>query len=398
MKSKKISDVREEGEVFLKTPRRRLVEKLKDRKLLIELLISLIVFIAIIALVFVIWAYAGPCYWVGRLKFETPAVVEYPHALPTPRHNATFVPFAIVGDTQRTSFWECAIGREVNDEETAIIIKTIARSKAKFIVLLGDMVFDGGNEKHWNYFDKMIMPWRQANLPLLPVVGNHEYWGNRRSAQGYVEERFPGLRKSTWYSKQNGNLGMIWINSNHGEMSGTLWNVQLEWLKALIVEWDLKVDIKSIILFAHHPPYTNSVVASSDLKVRNDVGQVLLRTNKAIAMVTGHAHGYERFKNTEEPPKLCSESFTCNTVQHYNKNDGSIYQPVQFIVSGGGGGPRPKELRNDYEDAFIGDSPRPFNFLLIEPSDNGIQISTHGLQKGQTNTYLIEEMNVPYLT
>ena len=112
----------------------------------------------------VTWAYLGPCDWISRLEFDVPPVISYPHDLPVPSANETFLPFAIVGDLQRTSFWECIIGREVNDAETAAIVKAIALSDATFLVALGDMVFDGGSEKHWNFFDKTILPIRYHSI------------------------------------------------------------------------------------------------------------------------------------------------------------------------------------------------------------------------------------------
>jgi len=343
----------------------------------------------------VTWAYVGPCDWIGRLEFNPPPVIAYPGNISNLEHNDTVSTFAVVGDTQRTSFWECIIGREVNDKETKLIIKGIADSNAEFLVFLGDMVFDGGNEKHWQYFDRTIMPLRAAKLPILPVLGNHEYWGNRAAARSYVEERFGNMEDNTWYSKENGPLGMIFVNSNHEEMSTSMWNEQINWLKELIVIWDLKKDIKGIVLFAHHPPYTNSIIVSSDIKVRKDVVRTLCGTRKALLMITGHAHGYERFENVNDPLR-CSKQFISNGIQTNDTFSDHRAQPVQFLISGGGGGPRPSKLRKDYLDSFKGPSPRPFNFLLIRSGDDGINISVKSLAKGQTQILELEKIHLKY--
>lgn len=364
----------------------------KKRKIII---FSICIVLLLMVLVFVTWAYTGPCDWIGRLKFHAPLVISYSHNIPTLRKNESFMPFAVIGDTQRTSFWECTIGREVNDNETKLIVNAIAVSKAAFLVFLGDMVFDGGNEKHWQYFDKIIIPFRTAMLPILPVLGNHEYWGNRASAKRFVEERFPEVHNSTWYSKQNGDLGMIFVNSNHGEVSNKLWETQRKWLESLISEWNSKENIKGILLFAHHPPYTNSVVASSDEKVRADIAETFCQTTKAMAMMTGHAHGYERFEIIHEHSSYITPS-TFNTSHIHKKPKDVHNQTIQFIVSGGGGGPRPNGLRTKYKDAYVGPSPRPFNFLLVQPSSDGAKILTYGLRKGHTRTHLMEEINLFY--
>lgn len=365
---------------------------MKKRSKIIIVSVSIILLIILIC---VIWAYKGPCDWISRLEFEAPSVISYPYMLPISRNNEKFLPFAVVGDTQRTSFWECAIGREVNDDETAVIVKEIASSKVNFLVILGDMVFDGGNKRHWEFFDRTIMPLRHAALPILPVAGNHEYWGDRAAARKFVEERFPEIRKRTWYSKRNGNLGLVWLNSNHKEMSQNMWKTQVKWLKTLLSQWDLTEDVKGIILFAHHPPYTNSIVASSDLKVRTALVEVLCQSQKAVAMVTGHAHGYERFENLGEP-QSCSKQVYFNTSQNNEKISDILNHPVQFIVSGGGGGPRPKGLRNKYKDSFTSNPPRPFNFIRVEPSENGVKMSIHGLQKGETQTHVLEQFIITY--
>ena len=359
------------------------------------LLLSMAATLLSILIIFTSWAYVGPCDWIGRLNFDPPPVISYPNEIPDQADNDTISSFVVIGDTQRTSFWECVIGREVNDNETKSLIKEISVANAQFLVFLGDMVFDGGNEKHWQYFDRTMMPLRETKMPILPVLGNHEYWGNRAAARSYVQERFQNMRNTTWYSKRNGPLGMIFMNSNHDEMSNSMWANQIDWLKLMILEWDSKNDIKGIILFAHHPPFTNSVVVSSDTKVRNDIVRIFCETQKALLMVTGHAHGYERFENMDDALN-CSINYNSNDTHIKISNIIHRKQAVQFIVSGGGGGPRPSELRSVYLDSFKGPSPRPFNYLIIESADNGIKISIHGLKKGQTRTHKLEELKLEF--
>ena len=137
------------------------------------------------------------------------------------------------------------------------------------------------------------------------------------------------------------------------------------------------------------------MVVSSDLKTRKDVVTIFCETRKALVMVTGHAHGYERFENV-------NDSMSCS--RHLNLNDNLTYkgindlrsQPIQFIVSGGGGGPRPTKLRKDYLDSFKGPSPRPFNFLIVGSSEDGMKISVQSLNKGQTQIHELEEIHLKY--
>ena len=171
---------------------------------------------------------------------------------------------------------------------------------------------------------------------------------------------------------------MIFLNSNHAEMSDSLWRQQISWLKEILTHWSVDDAIRGIIAFAHHPPYTNSVVVSSDIKVRSDIVKTFCDSNKAMVMVSGHAHGYERFENVQDP-------LGCANA-------------LQFIVSGGGGGPRPKGLKQELKDSYISGSPRPFNFLIFDGFNNSVRISTHGLHKGQSNIHLLEQITMKYPT
>ena len=92
--------------------------------------------------------------------------------------------FAILGDTQRTSFQECVIGREVNDAETDVLLADLVQQAPAFVVVLGDMVFQGSSENHWRFFDDRMAAVVEAGLPVLPIMGNHEvHRRQRRSAR-----------------------------------------------------------------------------------------------------------------------------------------------------------------------------------------------------------------------
>jgi hypothetical protein len=81
-------------------------------------------------------------------------------------------------------------------------------------------------------------------------------------------------------------------------------------------------------------------------------------SRKTRAMVTGHAHGYERFER----------------------------QGKTFIVTGGGGGPRFPLLQGDEQrhgdDQFCGPALRHFNFVEFTVHDTGLHADAIGLPKG----------------
>jgi hypothetical protein len=104
--------------------------------------------------------------------------------------------FAITGDFQRTSALE--IGREQNDEERERIVKRIVAERPAMLITLGDHVFDGGSRRDWAWFDALTAPIRDASIPVLPIVGNHEcgLWGRHNLVHYFA--RFPNLKGCSW--------------------------------------------------------------------------------------------------------------------------------------------------------------------------------------------------------
>ncbi|MEO8349054.1 MAG: metallophosphoesterase, partial [Acidobacteriota bacterium] len=87
--------------------------------------------------------------------------------------------FAIASDFQRTS--KAEVWRESNREERAIILEAIAREEPELVLMLGDLVFYGSSASDWKEFDALAAPIREAQIPVLAVPGNHEYWISPRA-------------------------------------------------------------------------------------------------------------------------------------------------------------------------------------------------------------------------
>ena len=131
-------------------------------------------------------------------------------------------------------------------------------------------------------------------------------------------------------------------------------------------------------MFLHHPPFTNNPNTQSDLEsLRNAFVSPFCRHGKALAMVAGHAHGYERYAKTCEG------------------------QAVQFIVSSGGGGPRPNSPpRFDDECLAQGScepSVRPLHYLLLRQKPLELEITVQALKTNHTDGVL-EVVHLPYRT
>src|SRR4051812_7769182 len=85
----------------------------------------------------------------------------------------------VIGDTQRTSPIEELIGREQNEAARLALIAKIAKEEQPaFVVHLGDMVESGDSTEQWQYFDRLVSALTVRNVRILPVLGNHDYWGD----------------------------------------------------------------------------------------------------------------------------------------------------------------------------------------------------------------------------
>jgi hypothetical protein len=277
---------------------------------------------------------------------------------------------AIVGDIQRTSIWEYFIGREENDPERILIINEIKDENPAAVVLLGDMVFDGSDPGHWRGFDSLMLPLIRNDFIVLPVLGNHEYFGNKLAAMRNIKQRFPVFDSNRWYSRVYDGLALVFVDSNEDQLPPGIRQGQREWYVKTIRAYDADPTIDGILVFLHHPPYSNSVITGDEPHVQRHFVPAFVNSRKGLAMFAGHAHTYERF-------------------QKHNKT---------FITSGGGGGPRVllRKGASAHQDLCTLPSPRPFHFLILEKRSTYIRISVRALDKGKNRFYNLEQFNIAF--
>lgn len=122
-------------------------------------------------------------------------------------------PFAAIGDTQRTLWGEkFFLRREVNDNERVQLLQSLLSEHPVFLVHLEDLTCDGSMDAEWDYFDALMAGFRSQNLPILPVFGNHDYWGKRSESQSRFEARFPELARNHWHVRTSGGLGLVCLD------------------------------------------------------------------------------------------------------------------------------------------------------------------------------------------
>jgi len=279
----------------------------------------------------------------------------------------------VLGDTQRTSWGEVALlGREQNEvARHALIEKIAAEERLAFVVHLGDMVDAGGVAESWKYFDQLMSPLSARHIPILPVFGNHDRWGSEREVMRHVRARFPQLGSGGYYDMKFGELGLIWLDST---LQGRAGAVQSEWLERTLLAFDRDAEVRGVVLFGHHPAYTNGKRRLGDRSVRERLLPRMLAAKKTLALMSGHVHGYERF----------------------------YVQGRHFVVSGGGGGPRVEYLLPPhalYDPAYVTPtgSPRPFNYVVLQRTSDALTFTVKCLNlNGECPGGIIERFSAAY--
>ena len=267
--------------------------------------------------------------------------------------------FIAIGDTQRTTTLERLIGREQNDEAREYLQDLIGDEKKDFTVHLGDMVGRGKSMRDWRLFDLLRVG---LNTPyLLPVLGNHEYHGGKHALDN-AYQRFPFLKDSNWYARKYGELGLIFLNSNHRHLSKYSWLSQIQWYESCLSEFQKDASVKKILIFTHHAPYSNGRYTSDDEKVKRAFLKQFKDSPKTVAFVSGHTHSYQHF----------------------------VEENKHFIVSGGGGGPRTDLTKTKHQDTYLWPTKRrPFHYLVISQN----KMAVRGFNNPQETPFIMQEFD-----
>jgi 3',5'-cyclic AMP phosphodiesterase CpdA len=266
--------------------------------------------------------------------------------------------FILVGDTQGTSHWE--FWRERNDRERKLIVNEIIKREPAFVIHLGDLTTRGSSEKHWQQFDDMHKECREKKIPYVPILGNHDFYGNNKKAQQNYFERFPYLERRRWYSFTWKNVGFILVDSNFSNLTKGQVENQSKWYLSELERLDRDETVNFIIVCCHQAPFTNSRVVGPSEKVRAYFADPFLQFHKTRLFFSGHSHSYERFQRKDK----------------------------YFLVSGGGGGPRHKVIidprKQRYQDLFSGPEIRFFHFCEIESRDGALVFRVLRLETDET--------------
>src|SRR5215510_120714 len=201
--------------------------------------------------------------------------------------------FAIVGDLQPTSRLE--VWRQSNAQAGRQLIHQIVAERPDFLAMVGDLVLWGASAAAWATFDELALPLWQAGVPILPLLGNHDYGLARHAGLSHFFSRFPQLGRRHWFSTTYGPLGLIFLDSNVRRLPAAQWDAQVQWYRQELERFERMAHILGVLVLLHHPPYTNSPLVSDGLAVQQTFVPPFLQAHKTLAMMAGHVHSYERY-------------------------------------------------------------------------------------------------------
>jgi len=245
--------------------------------------------VSLILLAVVAAAYAAPA------PSQAPGTPWKPDlVLATPAYPFTFVGY---GDIR---FTDTSDHQNSNPIARRAEIARIAREKPAFVVISGDLVMNGSDAEDWKVFDAETAELREANIELIPALGNHDVRRAEAVALKNYFQRFPRLEGRRWYSARAANLLIFVLDSNSADGPGSQ---QFQWLEQGLTA--LPPDVDFVLVALHHPllshSHDNTLGGGHSVRPQEqELGSLLEKYQHSmrarIIVLAGHVHNYERYE------------------------------------------------------------------------------------------------------
>jgi hypothetical protein len=226
---------------------------------------------------------------------------------------------------------------EVADKMVGDFDETDTRETPKFLLLLGDVVYNFGEAEY--YYDQFYEPYRNYHAPIFAAAGNHDGMisplAHAQSLQAYrrnfcadpangftVTPEAGGLSRTAqiqpgvYFTLEAPFVRVLVVYSNTLEDPGVIadnniGNAQLDYLKSALQRLKAQKYSGALIFAHHHPPYAIGGQHSSSTTMRQQMDEVCKAAGVwPHAVLSGHAHSYQRFTRlradgTEIPYLIC---------------------------------------------------------------------------------------------
>jgi acid phosphatase type 7 len=199
------------------------------------------------------------------------------------------------------------------------LAKTIARYRPdpEFVVVLGDIIPEPGNEFEWQKFLSYSRP-ITLSIKMYTVVGNHDV-NSPETEQIYKEQAdMPGNR--LYYSFVNRNVCFIILDTQIPGETKAIIGDQYNWLIDSLNTASNDGNIDKIIIFMHHPFYPQGHYKGDNLIDADNLHAKIESFSKVILIMESHEHQFF----------------------YYKKNN------IHHLITGGGGAPLYDEVVEGY--------------------------------------------------
>ncbi len=202
--------------------------------------------------------------------------------------------FVVYGDTRFT----LRDGGVVNPYARRALVGKIASEKPAAVLIGGDLVYQGSDPQDYEVYASESGVWRSENIPVFPVLGNHEFRGCRKDDTAPCLENwwrtFPTLRPFRWYSVALGSsmLALV-LDSDAPLKRGT---PQREWFERELLSAPERV--KFILILLHYPPVRDPFYPGGldEKEVARHLARHAGSLHARIVVVGSHVHNYERYE------------------------------------------------------------------------------------------------------
>ncbi len=202
------------------------------------------------------------------------------------------------------------------------------------ILIPGDLVQTGGNYNSWknDFFD--LGDSLTAYVPMYPVLGNHEYYGD--GLPNFLKYFTLPLNGSLdnpeeWWHKDFSNVRVIGLNSNS---PAAQLNTQLSWLQNVLDEAGTDPDIDFVFAQLHHP-YKSELWTPGELDFTGDIiaKMELFSTTyqKPSLHFFGHTHAYSRGQSRDHNHLWVNVATAGGAIDNWGEFPNADYD--EFVIS-----------------------------------------------------------------
>jgi hypothetical protein len=286
---------------------------------------------------------------------------------------------------------------EVADKMVGDFDETDPRETPKFLLLLGDVVYNFGEKEY--YYDQFYEPYRNYHAPVFAAAGNHDGMvsplAHARSLDAYqrnfcadpvqgftVTQEAGGLSRTAqiqpgvYFTLDAPFVRILVFYSNTLEDPGVIsgpgvGNTQLTYLETALRRVKSEKYTGALLFAHHHPPYAIGGQHSSSIAMRQQMDKICAAVGVwPHAVLSGHAHSYQRFTRlrldgTAIPYIICGNGG--HNVQRLQAPKGStaLRTPQTFLVKS----PDDDEVTfENYDDTDYG-----YLRLIVDPQQLRIE-------------------------